>query len=361
MSNFLHQFIKQSPTPPKEVVELLSDITIGTNGAKYSHLHTTSKINTLYHPQFIYLKRHQEAIANVTICEQPIYIKKQLTDSFYIRYFAFKQTLQTHNKLTKTNNKRQTFFDKYLQQLFNTSNLNINQPQHNPSLFWAYIDPHNSRSLRMGKRFGFKTIGYFRTYGFSRFYPKLNKNVSRIKKEEQAVVKKHLLEFYKDYAFYSNIHLFKHNDYFVYKHKGKIVAGIQTYNVHWRIDAMPGKKGKIIVKILPYIPFIRRIINPKNFKFLATDSLFWLDGHQDKASTLLESVLAIQQKNSLLIWLDDADYKLIDVMQSLKLGLIQKLKSDNAIEIVAKFNHFDEELKNEILNTKKYISGFDTT
>ncbi len=361
MSKYLSQFIKQSPTPPKDVVELLSDITIGTNGAKYSHLHTPNKINTLFRPQFIYLKRHQKALANVTICERPIYVKGQSLGSYYIRYFAFKPNLQTQNYQKNININRKTFFDDYLQQLFRTSNLNVNQPQHHPSLFWAYIDPHNNRSLDMGGRFGFKTIGYFRTYGFSRFYPQLNTNVYRLKKDEQALVRQHLLEFYKDYALYSNIHLFKHNDYFVYKHNGKIVAGIQTYNVHWRIDTMPGKKGKIIVKILPYIPFIRRIINPKNFKFLATDSLFWLDGHQDKIQYLLESVLAIQQKNSLLLWLDDADYKMIDTIQSLNLGLIQKLKSDNAIEIVAKFNHFDEHLKNEILNTKKYISGFDTT
>ncbi|HIP36175.1 MAG TPA: hypothetical protein EYG85_04920 [Crocinitomix sp.] len=363
MLHYLSKFVKQSATAPKTVVDLLSDITIGTNGAKYSHLHTKNKIHTLHQPKFIYLQKNHKAIANVTICKRPIYIRKQPIDSFYIRYFAFKSSLQSRLKSHYKSHpkKGHSFFDEYLKILFSTSNFNVEQPEYNPSLFWAYIDPENQRSFNMGKRFGFETIGYFRTYGFSRFYPIQHKNVKRIQPKEQSLVKQQLLDFYKDHAFYSNVHLFKHNDYFVYKHNGKIVAGVQTYNVHWRIDELPGIKGKIIVKVLPYIPFIRRIINPKSFKFLAVDQLFWKKEYQDKVQILLESVLAIQQKNALLLWLDDADYKMTAMIESLKLGIIQKLKSDNTIEIVAKFNQYNKTQIDEILNTKKYISGFDTT
>jgi len=360
MTEHLSKLIKHSTTATNEVIDLLSDISIGTDGAKYSHLHTPKKINTLYRPHFFYLSRHQKALANVTICERPIYIKNQLIDSFYIRYFAFAPTIQRGSFKSKKTNKT-TFFDTYLKTLFSTSNLNLEQPEYQPSLFWAYIDPHNNRSLNMGARFGFKTIGYFKTYGFSRFYPKLSKNVSRIKTSEQTEIKSKIKAFYKDYALFSDVHLFKNNDYFVLKNQGKIVAGVQTHNVHWRIDALPGLKGKLAVKLLPYIPFVNRIINPKSYQFLAVEGLFWIDGYKHQLQELLEGVLAIQQKNSLLMWFDDADYKMVNAIESLNLGLIQKIKTDNSIEIVAKFNQFDETLKQSILNTKKYISGFDTT
>jgi len=361
MINHLKKFIKHSSFPTEEVVELLSDITIGTNGAKYCHLHTPQKINTLYKPHFIYLSKNNKALANVTICERPINVKNKTVDSFYIRYFAFKPNLQTKINTSVKHKKRHSFFENYLQQLFTTSNLNVEHAEHKASLFWAYIDPQNNRSLNMGERFGLKTIGYFKTYGFSRFYPKKSKNVNRIEANEQAQVKQLLGKFYKEYAFYNDIHLFKNKDYFVLKKDGKIIAGVQTHNVHWRIDAMPGVGGKIAVKTLPYIPFIRRIINPKNYQFLAVEGLFWLDGFEHQVVELLESVLAIQQKHSLLLWIDDADDKMINTIQSFKLGLIQKIKSDNSIEIVAKFNQFDDQLKEEVLHSKKYISGFDTT
>ena len=360
MNEHLSKLIKHSTTPNKEVIDLLSDITIGTDGAKYSHLHTPKKINTLYRPHFFYLSRHQKALANVTICERPMYVNQNPVDSFYIRYFAFAPSIQSSSSKAKKTNKN-TFFDTYLKTLFSTSNLNVKQPEHHSSLFWAYIDPHNNRSLNMGARFGFNTIGYFKTYGFSRFYPKLSKNISKIKKKKKKEVQSKIKAFYKDYALFSDVHLFKNNDYFVLKDNGKIIAGIQTHFVHWRIDAMPGLKGKLAVKLLPYIPFVNKIINPKSYKFLATEGLFWVEGHKHQLQELLESVLAIQQKNSMLMWFDDADYKMVSAVESLNLGLIQKIKSDNSIEIVAKFNQFDETLKQSILNTKKYISGFDTT
>jgi hypothetical protein len=361
MSNYLNKFIKHASKPTKELVELLSDITIGTNGAKYSHLHTPNKINSLYSPHFIYLSKNNKVLANVTVCERLFFVENKPVNSFYIRYFAFKSNLQTKSNSSVKPKNRHSFFENYLQEIFSTSNLNVEEAEYEPSIFWAYIDPQNNRSLNMGERFGLKTIGYFKTYGFSRFYPKKSKNVNRITTNEQPQIKQLLSDFYKDYAFYNDIHIFKNNDYFVLKQNGKIVAGVQTHNVHWRIDAMPGFSGKLAVNILPYTPFIRRIINPKNYQFLVIEGLFWLDGFEHKVEALLESVLAIKQRHSLLLWIDDADDKMIDVIQSIKLGLIQKIKSDNSIEIVAKFNQFDEQIKQTILHSKKYISGFDTT
>jgi hypothetical protein len=360
MTSFLNQYIKHSRTVPKEVENLLSNITIGTNGAKYCHLHTSSKIHHLYKPHFIYIKRHEKAIANVTVCERPIFVKNEIIDSYYVRYFAFSPLLQTKNiSIKKT--KRHTFFDTYLKAIFSSSTLNPKNKTSKASLFWAYIDPINNRSLQMGERFGFETIGYFKTYGFSRFFPKKQHNVQKITTKDKPTVLQLLKTFYKDYSFYSTVHLFKNNDYYILKHKGKIVAGIQIHKVLWRIDAMPGFKGKLTVKTLPYIPLIKRVINPKKFHFLAVDHFFWLDEYKNQVPKLLEGVLALTKHHSMLMWIDDADDFMIDTITSFKLGLLHKIKSDNSIQIVAKFNHFDPVIKQSILDSKKYISGFDTT
>ena len=341
------------------ILDLLESTTIGTNGAKYRHLHTGSKINDLYEPHFFTIYRRQKAIANVTLCERPLLVKSQPVDTIYIRYFAFDKTFQTKGKSGKK--KRPSIFQQYVSALFDTGNMDVANPTTDPSVFWAIVDPENNRSWDMADKYGLETIATMRTLAFSRFFPKTNTNVSRLETGSEDKVWEQIKTFYKRHTNLTKVHLFKHNNYFVYKSNGKIVAGIQANKTQWRIEALPGLKGKILVKTLPYIPFIRKIINPKLYLFLATEGLFWEPGHEDKVKPLLEAVLAQQNCHSLLIWIDERDKALKTVLFNSKLGLLQKLKNDNPVEILAKFNHFPENLKADMVNSPQYISGFDTT
>ena len=63
----------------------------------------------------------------------------------------------------------------------------------------------------------------------------------------------------------------------------------------------------------------------------------------------------------MLMWFDDIDDRMIGQFNSMKVGLMQKMKADNSIEILAKFNNFDKDQKLDMITAKKYISGFDTT
>lgn len=355
----LKNIVTHTHEPDEAILDLLTNTTIGTNGAKYQHLHTAKKIHTLHKPHYITIRRNKRAVGSMTVCERPMFVKKQKIESLYVRYFSFATLFQSSGKQTKK--KRQSIFEKYLKELFTTSNMNVYTPENKPSVYWAFIDPENNRSWNMAERFGFETIGHFSTYAFSRFFPKKSELVGRIKTSEVESVWQNIQEFYKEYTNLSKIHLFENEDYYVYRENGKVVAGIQVFDVHWRIDAMPGVKGKLLVNILPYIPFVNRIINPKNYQFLATEGLFWKDGYESKIEELLEAVLAEKNKNSMLMWFDDGDEKLISQFRSMEVGLLQKMKADNSIEIVAKFNDFNTELKEEMLTSKTYISGFDTT
>ncbi len=343
-----------------EILELLEKTTIGTNGARYRHLHTREKINDLHQPHFFTIYRHDKAIANITLCKRPVYVKNRLIDSVYIRYFAFDRIFQTsENK--KANQRKTSAFQRYIDSLFSTSNLDVTNPEYQPSVFWAIVDPENNRSKLMADRYGFETISKIKTVAFSRFFPRLHQNVSRLKPDEHENVWSDIKAFYNNYSNLTRVHLFKHNNYFVYRENGKIVAGIQANKTQWKIEALPGFKGKVLVKTLPYIPLINRIINPNQYNFLATEGLFWAEGHEDKVNPLLESVLALQNNHSLLIWVDTKDQKLGRMMDKLNLGLLQKLKSDNAVDILAKFNHFPDDLRHDMIHSNHYITGFDTT
>jgi len=341
------------------ILKLLENTTIGTNGAKYQHLHTAKKINDLFKPHFFTIFRNKKAIANITLCERPIYVKSQAVNTIYVRYFAFDAIFQTKNKTKKRD--RSSLFQQYIKALFDTSNLNVFQPEFKPSVFWAIVDPFNDRSWDMANRFGFETIANMKTFAFSRFFPKDNPKVSRLSATEEDLTWHAIQEFYKAHTNLTKVHLFKHNNYFVYKEDNKIVAGIQANKTSWQIKALPGLRGKLLVNLLPYVPLINRIINPKHYEFLSTEGLFWKSGHEDKVRPLLEAVLAQQNCHSLLIWIDSRDKKLECTLKSTKLGLLQRLKNDNPVEILAKFNHFPQDLKANMINSCHYITGFDTT
>ena len=304
---------------------------------------------------FLYLERNNKAIGNITVCERNVTINNSNQDGLYIRYFAFDTIFQGGNKKREG----QSGFHSYFRELFKTSNLDPTNPKRNKSMYWAFIDPDNARSHNMNDRFGFETIGQFKTTAFSRSNPKMHANVSRITSSDKSEVLEKIKSFYSDFNFFSEVHLFDNDDYYVLKDKDVIVAGIQANPVHWAIKSLPGMSGKFLMKAAPIIPGIRKIINPKNHKFLATEGLFWKEGYADQVTKLLEGALALSKHNSMLIWTDIQNDHLSEL--KVKWGFIQKSKKDKVVNIVGKFNGFESKEIDQIKASKKYLSGFDMT
>jgi len=349
-----NRLIKQDTTPPESVLKLLEQTCIGTNGTLYQLLDTREKIQRLDTPHFIYIERNQKAIGTVTLCARDISLNQTLFSALYVRYFAFDQRF----KRSEEKSRGQSYFHRYFQSLFDTSNFNPQQAKYEKQLYWAFIDPDNARSFNMNEHFGFRTIGSFKTKAFSRVNPK-KRNVERLKKEDEEGVLLAIQHFYRMFNFFSPIHLFEENNYFVLRHQGEIVCGIQANPVHWRIKNLPGLMGKFMLKYASSIPRIRKLINPSNHRFLATEGLFWKDGFEHLIAELLEGVLAETKHHSLLIWTDTQNNMLGQL--PIKWGFIQQMKTDNEVRIVAKFNSFNEEEIEQIIQQPKYLSGFDMT
>lgn len=351
----IHNLVQRSNSAPNSVLELLKQTTIGTNGSLYQLLDTERKIHALHHPNFIYLERNNKAIGNITICNRSITLNGKNEEGLYIRYFAFDQVFQGGQQ--KGNATSQ--FHHYFKALFETSNLNPVDPEKNRSIYWAFIDPQNLRSFNMNERFGFEDIGSFTTTAFSRVKPKSSTNVSVLDSSDKDKVLSDLSIFYKDFQFFSDCHLFEDNNFYVLKDGDEIVAGIQANPVAWKIKSLPGAKGKFLVKYAHRIPRLRKLINPKHHEFLATEGLYWKPGYENRVEELLEAVLHLSGKHSLLIWTDQHNNMLEQI--SVNWGFIQKTKENNSINIVAKFIDYSSSEIDQIRKSKKYLSGFDMT
>jgi len=354
MLDRVHRLIRHEKIPPKSVIDLLTRTYIGTNGTLYQLLDTKTKIHKLHQPHFIFIERNNKAIGNMTICQREVMINHEKTPSNYIRYFAFDQLFHGGSQKGKGSSQ----LHQYFKALFDTSNFDPVNPEKDPSIYWAFIDPDNIRSFNMNERFGFETIGQFKTLAFSRVNPK-NRNISALREVEKTEVMAEIKSFYADHQFFSPIHLFDDNNYYVLRKDGQIIAGIQANPVKWKIKSLPGISGRFLLQSAPYIPRIRKLINPNNHEFLATEGLFWKKGFEHEVQNLLEGVLAETKHHSLLIWQDLKDESLKGI--PIKWGFIQRIKQDNTIHIVAKINGHPADTKESFQKKPFYLSGFDMT
>ena len=348
------KLIQRTSEPPEEVIQLLEETFIGTNGAQYQLMNTRDRIKNLLNPNFFFLSRNNKAIGTITICERPILLNNEKVISFYIRYFAFQTLFQGSDKPSSGQNK----FHIYFNQLFNT-NLNLEEDSNRKTIFWAFIDPENLRSFKMREKFGFEEIGEFKTYIFQRFFPKRSGRVRKVRSSEMQSCIEKTEEFYSNHSLYSS-HRITEENYFVLEKEGRIIAGIKTFPSSWKIKSLPGKNSKLIQGILPLIPFSKRLINPKNHKFLATEG-FWYEEvvTNDEIEMFFEGILKQSNHHSIFLW-EDINSKCIKRL-GINWGMMEKIKDDNAIKIVAKLNNYEDSEVAKIKASPKYLSGFDMT
>jgi hypothetical protein len=356
VENRLANMIQHATVAPQSVIDLLKNTLIGTEGSLYQLLDTAEKIHRLDQPHFFYIERHQKALGTITICERNVRLAHHSKQALYIRYFAFDATFQGSGNKAR---ERNSVFDQHWKKIFETGNLNDAETEIKSTFFWAYIDPQNLRSFRMNERFGFESIGTFETIAYSRFNPKKSASVFRLQASEKAETQKMIGHFYKDYSFFSDAHLFEQDQFFVLKKDGNIVAGLQANPARFKIVSLPGFGGKIALKLFPVLPFMRRIINPTENKFLATEGLFWLPGFEHKVDELLSGVLAEMNHHALMIWEDKSAHRIKKL--KLKWGVLQRIKKNNEVNIVVKTVNLPPHEEKVLRTSPKYLSGFDMT
>lgn len=325
-----------------EVLKLMKSVTLGSNGTRYRHKMIEERIQQLDRPIYYNLERNKRVLGNITICRRP--------KNWYVRYFAFNVGLQARTKQPRSKAKNTTlknsiaeFFDGILQ-----------HPENEVECFYAYIDPQNERSLWMSQSFGFKTVAKIATQTFSRTNPKRQKAVASLKVND--FIKKKMEEQYEGNPFYYTKHTFNEADFYSLTKGGEVVAFAKVYKEAWEILRLPGKRGAFLKKAVPYIPFVNKIINPKDHVFSVVDSIWCKDNEAKYLEELFEGVLYEEKTRSLIWWVDQNQPLYQAVKRKIKWGLLHRINGVQEVDLVVKSNH--EKYKN-VLTTPSYITGFD--
>ncbi len=343
----MHPIFKFRTKATEEIISLLESVTLGTDGAHYRHLDTRERIQEADNPLFLSMERHTKVLGNVTFCRRE--------KNWYVRYFAFDSAMQAQGAKKSSSNgflkkKLNAFFDHQLK-------------SGEVDSFYAYIDPRNVKSLWMSENFSFETIGKIATQTFSSVKKpkegrvKMDQNPKEIPPEVQAHFQPHQF-FFKD-------QLKKGNHFSIHDENGELIAFAKTTSAHWEIKRLPGKFGGTLVKILPYIPFLSRLIKPKNHSFLAPEAVFIKDNNPQLLTELFRGILAHTNERVIIWWVDEKDELYTSIQSKINWGLLNKIIGVNQVNLIershSKNNHNPNGLNrlSESEAQANYTSAFD--
>lgn len=312
-----------SDTISENLLELLSGLELGTNGAKYVHLDIEERIKEADHPLSFSLERNNRLIANITFCARET--------SYYLRYFAFRRSFQSLSIKKFSTNRKSSQLEKEISQVF--QGLISNKPSFP---FYAYIDYDNDRSRLFSERFGFENYSDIVSRTYSRINPKKNQNISLI--DDWEAISGEIKDAYGADEFYHEAHI-KKGPYLVLKNdKGVMIACAKFSKVHWRIISLPGRYGSFLVKILPFIPFLNRLIKPKDHFFLVPDVVLTKNNSSEDIETLFDSALDLFKVNSLIWFIDPNKPIYKEQSKRIKWGILDKILGEKKVAVVTR-NH----------------------
>jgi hypothetical protein len=272
-----------------DVFQLINSSVWGTNDNKYSHLDAAAHLPYLNNPHFFCLYKNQELCALVVFNARKVWNKDQQVQAYYVRYF-----------LANEKYKGKGIVPRHAERVMEYIKTNAK----GPLILYAAVEKKNRNSFRIVERQGFKSLSTLQMRGFSRFFPKLKITFEILTEEDKPQLIDQLNRQYAQYVMRHFMTHFQGEPYYIVKKEGEIVAGVQLQRSHWRIEKMGGKLGWFVMNLLPHIPLLNRIFNPKKFRFLAFEGFFYEKGNEKTLFYLMESLLAQENYNSGVIFLD---------------------------------------------------------
>jgi RimJ/RimL family protein N-acetyltransferase len=330
---------------PDEALEFLDSIAWGNDGAVYEHKNTEEHIRLLHRPTLMAIHEHDKIQGTAVFCNTAITAGTAEFNCYYIRYFASSKEIRGKGVMKK-------YGIKVME--------SVRDDEKEKTVFFACIEKGNKASYKTVESAGYENIGVIKTNGFSRYFPRANKNIEQVRtdiarKEVLALLKKQ----YEEHALVQFNSIFLDDNYFAIRENGEIVAGCQFHRVHWVINSMPGMMGKIVMNIVPLIPVLNKLFNPLRFEFLAFEGIYVKPGFENKLMDLFEGLLAKEQLKSSMYWMGESCPVRKRIQEKCKTGLIHSFIKESDVFIMAAFHDLNEAEVSDLKSRPLFVSGFD--
>jgi hypothetical protein len=344
------------------IIDILNRAVQGSEGGLRFSLRDVDKRIAAYKDQirFVSLYKKNQITGTVGSCFRISGQGKLRYPSSYLRYLTFQSTYQsdrTWRKRIKTKikpEKDDSFKQKTLEIFSKPHLLDLrNVSEGDKHIMYAFIESMNERSKNLVHQAGYEYIRSFLTLAFSRFFPSADKRVSKLTPEDKPKMDKLLLEYYREYSFFTT------DNYYVLKDKGEIIAGVSAIPTSFRVYDIPGVWGWVMMKVIPGTPYLRRLFRPGEFRYLVLDAIYCRDGKEELLGPLFESACAAGGFHTGLIWLDDRSQLFDRIRTRVRMGPLNRMLNAKPGLVYTKFINLTEVEKEYFYDAPAYISGFD--
>lgn len=362
--------VEVETTPGKELLEHMQQTVMGQpGGLQYHHTDLEDRMKSGDENYFMYLRKSGKMLGSVGFVGKPTLTAGMAHDSWLIRYFSIKAPIRGVPKKRKTKadlqdeNKRTTVLGRFIQPIFaEPHQLREGETRKDtPSIVFAIIDQTNLRSMNFSAQMGLETIGSMAGFSFSRLAPRRSARIEPVKESERGKILDQISEYYKDYTLFYTDSIFKNNDYYVIKEGGNMVAGLQIYEVSWKIVDFGSPLSNRAAGLLSLIPGLKKRANKKELSFLAFDAIYCRPGYEKALYELMEGVLE-RSGHYLAMMMMDLESGLYRLFKEhKKLGLLHKVMGTHHADIRVRFIHIPEEVKKEFYERPTYIPTYDNS
>jgi hypothetical protein len=360
--------VKVSDNANEGILDILNHAVQGSEGGLRFSLRNIGPRIAAYKDQirFVSLYKKNKITGTVGSCFRISGQGKLRYPTSYLRYLAFQSTYQSDINWRK---QRKAIIKPEKDDNFKQKTLEIFSKPHlldltgvlegDRHIMYAFVESMNERSKNLVQQAGYEYIRSFLTVAFSRFSPKADKHVVKLKYEEKVKMESLLREYYLDYSFFSNDYSFFDDRYYVFKEGNEIIAGVSAIPSVYNVYDIPGIWGWVIMRVLPKTPYFRRLFRPGEFRYIVFDAIYCRKDREEMLGKLFESVCAAEGFHTGLAWLDDHSQLYDKLRTVVKMGALNRMLNAKPGLVYSRFINMSEKEKECFYNAPAYISGFD--
>jgi hypothetical protein len=366
--NYKDLEVRVSDHANDEIMYLLDHTIQGSEGGmRYSLQNVAPRIEAYKDKiRFVSLYKKNQVTGTIGSCFRISGLGNLRYPSTYLRYLAMQSTYQLEPGWRKRlrsvikPERDDTFKQKTLEIFSKPHMLDIQGVNEGDKhIMYAFLESMNERSKNLVSQAGYEYVRSFLTVAFSRFSPKKDKRVSKIREDEKKRMAELLEKYYREYSLFTTEYSFYGDRYYVLKEGDEIIAGVSAIPGVHKIYDIPGIWGWVIMKILPKVPYYRRLFSPGEFRYLVFDAIYCKEGHERSLGSLFESVCASEGYYTGLTWLDDRSRLFDTIRTDINMGALNRMLNAKPGLVYIRFVNFEEKEKDSFYEAPAYISGFD--
>lgn len=316
--------IRRSSRHTPQFVDFLERIVWGSGGVQYTMHSLADILDRLKNPHFFSLTAAGRLVAVTTLNRKTVCLNGRRYPAFYAFGIAVDPAHRRRGYGTLVAEHRLRY---------GLNNLG------DKGLFYGYVEASNASSLKTNMKVGSRSMGRYQAVLLSRLCPGDDGRCRRLPetRKEQMV---QLLS-----APYENHNLVDLDDSVDVEHSyireqgDDIVAGVQCGPRRLTIQQLPGMSGLLLVKALPHIPLLRRLMPDKNFHFLTFGNIFIKKGREAELFNLMEALLARHHLNFGMMYLDRRSPVYQRIAAAGTFGLLNAM-IEVPVEVMAYFKGF---------------------